>query len=333
MARTQSMLMRRFTWFLLGAVTVHIFQIIAKHRTVISSDNSPKQHGTFRCLLNTNVNLEISTLRKVLINHIKESKALDMRKRLQKAGFKPSLLTLIYKDGFKQKKRRTKLPEGIDSIPMQGTCAVVGSAGILLNSSCGREIDEHDFVFRGNLAQTIGFEQDVGSKIDMMVLNEAASIESGLCLTNTSNSCYRTLYETFKELHDTYIWISKLNVEKNISYAHNLVAGIKQNNLTVRIVYSYRGILPLVTKFWKIRNPSLGLIMYTAAGSMCRYVSLYGFYPFYKSPSGQPLKHHYYDNRTLNYTTNHHMPAEYELLTSLNKNRTIRLVSDRCRIA
>ncbi|XP_071956273.1 CMP-N-acetylneuraminate-poly-alpha-2,8-sialyltransferase-like isoform X1 [Antedon mediterranea] len=333
MARTQSILMRRFTWFLLGAVTVHIFQIIAKHRTVISSDNSPKQHGSFRGLLNTNVNLEISTLRRVLINHIKESKALGMRKRLQKAGFKPSLLTLIYKDDFKQNENMTHLPDGIDSIPMQGTCAVVGSAGILLNSSCGREIDEHDFVFRGNLAQTIGFEQDVGSKIDMMVLNGAASIKSGLCLTNTSNSCYKTSYETFKELHDTYIWISKLNAEKNISYAHNLVAGIKQNNLTVRIVYSYRGILPLVTKFWKIRNPSLGLIMYTAAGSMCRYVSLYGFYPFYKSPSGQPLKHHYYDNRTLNYTTNHHMPAEYELLTSLNKNRTIRLVSDRCRIA
>ncbi|XP_071956936.1 CMP-N-acetylneuraminate-poly-alpha-2,8-sialyltransferase-like [Antedon mediterranea] len=269
---------------------------------------------------------------KVLNNHIKERKALRMRKRLQKAGFKPSLLTLIYKDGFNQNESMTKLPDGIDSIPMQGTCAVVGSAGILLNSSCGREIDAHDFVFRGNLAQTIGFEQDVGSKIDMMVLNGAASIKSGLCLTNTSNSCYRTSYETFKELHDTYIWISKLNTATNISYAHNLVEGIEQNNLTVRIVYSYRGMLPLVKRSWKINNPSLGLIMYTAAATMCRRVSLYGFYPFYELPNGQPLKHHYYDNRTLNYTTNHHMPAEYKLFKSLNKSRAIRLVSDKCRL-
>ncbi|XP_033104875.1 alpha-2,8-sialyltransferase 8B-like [Anneissia japonica] len=266
-----------------------------------------------------------------LAEYIDEDKAFGIRQNLLKAGITPYLITLTYNDGFKQNQSMKRRPDGTNSIPLQGTCAVVGSAGILQNSRCGCDIDGHDFVFRGNLAKTIDFEEDVGTKTDLMVLNGASSVQSSKCLTNLSASCHEAIYKTFDELNDTYIWISKLDVSKNISYAHDLVAGIKKNNLRVKIVYPYRNLLSPITRFWKIKNPSLGLIMYTAAASICRRVSLYGFYPFYKLPNGEPLKHHYYDNRTLNYTTNHHMPAEYEMLKSFNKSRIIRLVTDKCR--
>ncbi|KAG1960529.1 alpha-N-acetylneuraminide alpha-2,8-sialyltransferase [Pimephales promelas] len=50
-----------------------------------------------------------------------------------------------------------------------GRCAVVGSSGILKNSSCGREIDSTDFVIRFNLA--VINDSDVGLKTDLITIN------------------------------------------------------------------------------------------------------------------------------------------------------------------
>ncbi|XP_042360488.1 alpha-N-acetylgalactosaminide alpha-2,6-sialyltransferase 2-like [Plectropomus leopardus] len=44
-------------------------------------------------------------------------------------------------------------------------CAVVGNGGILRGSRQGKNIDNHDFVFRLNGAVIKGFEEDVGTKI------------------------------------------------------------------------------------------------------------------------------------------------------------------------
>jgi hypothetical protein len=53
------------------------------------------------------------------------------------------------------------------------TCAVVGSSPLLLSSSHGAEIDEHDVVFRFNFAPSTGYSRSVGRRTTVRVMGRS----------------------------------------------------------------------------------------------------------------------------------------------------------------
>ena len=65
-----------------------------------------------------------------------------------------------------------------DEMESFGTCALVGSAGSLIGSKFGKQIDTHEFVVRFNLAPLDPYQIDVGSFTSMRIFNNAILRES-----------------------------------------------------------------------------------------------------------------------------------------------------------
>ncbi|KAK4008271.1 beta-galactoside alpha-2,6-sialyltransferase 2 [Daphnia magna] len=70
---------------------------------------------------------------------------------------------------FRQEKHLLRNPQSFQQ--RYGSCAIVSSAGALLDSDLGNFIDGHDYVVRFNNAPTMGFEVDVGNKTSLRILN------------------------------------------------------------------------------------------------------------------------------------------------------------------
>ncbi|XP_033099047.1 CMP-N-acetylneuraminate-poly-alpha-2,8-sialyltransferase-like [Anneissia japonica] len=237
--------------------------------------------------------------------------------------FKALSITLIQNAKWKE------APKIFSTVPKKRSCAVIGNSGILLNSSCGCEIDSHEFVLRSNIAPILGFEKDVGYRHDFVSLNLQLSRTATSCLENSSNPCFEEMLKRFKVYGQSIIWLSKLCKTSKETYL-GILSQLQKHNINPKTAYPFTSIGSSIERLWNITNPSSGLFLYTVAASLCDDISLYGFYPFYTSSDGTQLKHHYYENRSMDYAKSHHMPEEFKLFTVLHKFGFIRLVLDRC---
>eukprot|EP00959_Pyramimonas_sp_CCMP1952_P459502 9478345-Pyramimonas_sp.AAC.2 len=61
--------------------------------------------------------------------------------------------------------------EDVMAVVRWRTCAIIGSAGLLLQRQMGRWIDSHDATFRFNSAHTLGVQRYVGSHTALRLVN------------------------------------------------------------------------------------------------------------------------------------------------------------------
>ncbi|KAK6624022.1 hypothetical protein RUM44_010880 [Polyplax serrata] len=108
--------------------------------------------------------------------------------RLKKAG----LRLLTAEDPFIS---GLKLTDDIEEKFLGGkhykTCAIVSSAGSLLQSKLGRFIDEHEVVVRFNHAPTETYEEDIGAKTTVRLVNSQVVSKKEFCFT--TNPLYKNV--------------------------------------------------------------------------------------------------------------------------------------------
>ncbi|XP_036415024.1 alpha-N-acetylneuraminide alpha-2,8-sialyltransferase-like isoform X2 [Colossoma macropomum] len=178
-----------------------------------------------------------------------------------------------------------------------GRCAVVGSGGIILNSSCGREIDSADFVIRFS---------------DFMRNDSRLRRRLG-DYTNTS----------FMIAAFAYTFCTKQSI--------NLLQAMWPERHLLFLSPTY---LRTLDQFWRGRGLraqrlSTGFMLISSALELCENVHVYGFWPFSTDLHQRPVNYHYYDKIQPNRAV-HAMPEEFLRLLQLHSQGALTLHLQPC---
>ncbi|XP_035678158.1 CMP-N-acetylneuraminate-poly-alpha-2,8-sialyltransferase-like [Branchiostoma floridae] len=208
------------------------------------------------------------------------------------------------------------------------TCAIVGNSGILLNSSCGQEIDSMDFVIRCNLPQIEGYEKDVGSKANLTTMNPSV-------IPHDFGKDYRRLSRRLKQVGDQILYVPGLTSPSGEMHVRIITQIVLQHKLAAKITFPPAGMNTLMKSIWsnagfETLRPSTGAHMYTLAATICDQIHMYGFYPFSEDTRGRALGYHYYDTKEMISNRTHNMPEEFRAFQQLHMRGALVLHTEPC---
>ncbi|XP_072551067.1 alpha-2,8-sialyltransferase 8B [Salminus brasiliensis] len=215
-------------------------------------------------------------------------------------------------------------------------CAIVGNSGILLNSSCGHEIDSHDFVIRCNLAPVEEYAEDVGLRSSLVTMNP--SVVQRAFQDLSSKEWRQRFVQRLQALSGSVLWIPAFMAKGGEDRVEWAVRLILSHTVNVHAAFPSLRLLHAVRGYWltnniQIKRPTTGLLMYTMATRFCDEIHLYGFWPFARDSDGKPVKYHYYDTLKYQYTSSsspHTMPLEFRTLSTLHRQGALRLHTGTC---
>ncbi|KAM4749428.1 alpha-2,8-sialyltransferase 8E-like [Rhinophrynus dorsalis] len=208
-------------------------------------------------------------------------------------------------------------------------CAVVGNGGILLNSCCGSEINRADFVFRLNLPP-MEYSYDTGKKTDAVTANPSILINSFSRL----NERRRPFFNKMKAYGSALILMPAFSYKYNTDVSFKVFFALEDFGSSQKVVFFHPNYLKNLGLYWKkrglkVKRLSSGLMLVSAALELCEKVTLYGFWPFGQDPEGNPIPHHYYDNK-IPKPGFHSMPDEFFFYAQMHSQGVLRVQAGKC---
>ncbi|XP_038068265.1 CMP-N-acetylneuraminate-poly-alpha-2,8-sialyltransferase-like [Patiria miniata] len=220
------------------------------------------------------------------------------------------------------------------TLPAQNNCAIIGNSGVLLHSSCGREINSYDYVIRVNLPPLRGYEDDVGFKTNLTLLNfeTLVYLHSNLTQRKLGEEFYDMYVNRVLFLNDSVLWYGKSmgprETRKRLQQSVEILKTTYQ--LPIQIGFNWRPLHP--EKFVGMKRlATSGFMAYYLAKSLCKSVTLYGFYPYNKDARGFHMPHHYYEDVPYDYNNPiHNLLWEFKKYREYETEGQLRMVTEKC---
>ncbi|KAL7890581.1 hypothetical protein AOLI_G00000570 [Acnodon oligacanthus] len=196
------------------------------------------------------------------------------------------------------------------------TCAVVSSAGAILKSSLGKEIDSHDAVLRFNSAPTKGYENDVGKKTTIRIINSKVMGEPEWN-SNTSSLYKNTtlvVWDPSPYSSDLHQWYRNPDFDLFTVYKDHRTLSPEQPFyiLHPRFIWGLWNLLQANTNEGIQPNPpSSGFIGIVLMMGLCEQIDVYEFIP---SRRHTTLCHYYTKDRDMACTLGAYHPLLFEKL-------------------
>ncbi|XP_066294163.1 alpha-N-acetylneuraminide alpha-2,8-sialyltransferase-like [Branchiostoma lanceolatum] len=201
------------------------------------------------------------------------------------------------------------------------SCSVVGNAGSLIDSGCGRQIDSADYVIRCNFPPVDGeYAKDVGKKTGFLSVNPSLF---QIIYKNFKNDTYTEKFiSDVKEYGLSMLYTHPYRLAKHVKTCYRAHEILMEAGMADISRFSHPQFLNGVTEFWKNlelkeARPSTGLLLTAIAMTKCKEVTLYGFWPF-PTYYGQERPFHYFDRPVIWNMQFDDKSLERDLLTNMN---------------